>query len=366
MISSSSLAADPPSSAQQLVLPIHFTPRLRSFTLHPRTPKPHHCPRHPESTTTITSRLRQYHHTYHTTKQNQRRAPFASQRLRERHPSSTSITSHLSQKRVTYPNDERVRNTATRRAADKVKRHVPDYSRVYNGELTSETLQPCRLRSAMWHLHSQPCVRSGIDLSSTSTSCNMRHSLTNQLTQVISNPNPSCTGPDYLIANSGYFLDSISLLEFVSIMPFSFDLLYICLLNSPRYDDFVLISIMPISTSIPFLPMLFKYAFKITLLLDSFLLRIFEFGYKRSISYLRSQRHTKYLSICWSLCLKTKFHLKEFHSKSFQDEDFDSKTRIKRVGESLMDLRFTINTTTSSHGFKPIMFPVETSVWKLG
>jgi hypothetical protein len=175
--------------------------------------------------------------------------PFASQRLCEHHPSSTSITSRLSQKRVIYPNDKRVRNTAMRRTADKVKRHVPDYSQVYNGELTSEMLQLCQLRSAMWHLHSQPCVHSEIDLSSTSTSCNMRHTLTNQLTQVISNSNAPCPGPENLVAVFVYFPDSDSLLGSNSTSFSAFKILYMRLLVSPRYDEFVLISNMQFPAS---------------------------------------------------------------------------------------------------------------------
>jgi hypothetical protein len=356
------LLAANPSLAQLLLLATNNTQRLRRID-------PRHYLKHLLPTAPTTSRLPRYCLNFQSTKQNRLRAPSASQRLRERHPSSTSITSHLSQKRVTYPNDERVRNTATRRAADKVKRHVPDYSRVYNGELTSETLQPCRLRSAMWHLHSQPCVRSGIDLSSASTSCNMRHSLTNQLTQVISNSNTPCLGPENSVAFFVYFPDSDSLLGFNSILFSPLDFLYMRLLVSPRHDESVLISNMQFPTSSSLLPMPFIYAFKITSLFHLFCLQLFDSSYENSISYFRtkSQRHAKNLFNCWSPCLKTKFQLKVFNSKSFQNKDFDSKPRINRVGKSSLDLRFAkiklfghFNSTTTSHGFKPITFPAET------
>ena len=105
----------------------------------------------------------------------------------------------------------------------------------------------------------------------------------------------------------------------------------------------------------------FLYASKITSPLDSFCLCFFIFCYENFASYYRLKFliYAKYLTICWSLCLNTKFQFKEFNSKSFQVKDFDSKFRIKRVGKSLMDLRFTISSTMNSHRFKPIMFPTK-------
>ena len=328
------LTTDSLPAAQYLVLPTHNTPRPRSFTLHPQTIKLPRHQRRPSSTTPNISRLLRYHPTSHITKQNRRQAPFASQRLHERHPSSTLTTSHLSQKGVTYPNDEQVRNTATRRAIDKDKRHVPCCFRVHNGELISMTLQPCRLRSAMWHLHSQPCVRWGNDLSLMPTSYNMRHSLTNKLPQVISNSNAPCSGSKSSFAILVYFPDSVPFLTSVSFFYFistSLFLLYMCLCVSLRYDESTLISIMQFPASSSFLPMFFIYAFKIISFFNSFCLRFFNLRYEKSISYFRlmSKRHNKYLSICWSLCLNTKFPFNDFNSKSFQVKDFDSKFRIK-------------------------------------
>lgn len=216
------LTADSLPAAQYLVLPTHNTPRPRSFTLHSQTIKLPRHQRHPSSTTPNISRLLRYHPTSHITKQNRQQAPFASQRLRERHPSSTLTTSHLSQKRVTYPNDERVRNTATRRAIDKDKRHVPCCFRIHNGELISMTLQPYRLKSAMWRLCSQPCVRWGNDLSSMPTSYNTRHSLSNKLPQVISNSNAPCSGSKSSFAILVYFPDSVPFLTSVSFFLFRF------------------------------------------------------------------------------------------------------------------------------------------------
>lgn len=135
-----------------------------------------------------------------------------------------------------------------------------------------------------------------------------------------------------------------------------------CLCVSLRYDESALISIMQFPVSFSFLSMLFIYDFKITSFFNSFCLRFFNLCYEKFISYFRlmSKRHNKYLSICWSLRLNTKFPFNDFNSKSFQVKDFDSKFRIKRVGKSLMDLRFTISSTMNSHGFKPIMFPAKT------
>ena len=252
---------------------------------------------------------------------------------------------------------------ATRRVKDQVKRHVPHLS-VHDGELISTVLQPRRLNSAMWHSLSELyCVRSKFDLLTTPNFGNMRHSLTNQITQVISNLDAPCTGPEYLVANWVYSLDSI----FTSFFPSDF--VYMCLFISPRHDEFVLISNMPFISSIFFLLMLFLYAFEIALPWDLFSLRYFNFCDSEPPSYVRlkSQTQFKYLIICWSLCLNTKSPLMKFSSKSFQVKDCDSKSRINRVRKFSLDLRFAknklfghFNSTTSSHRFKPIMFPAET------
>ena len=226
---------------------------------------------------------------------------------------------------------------ATRRAIEKDKRHVPCCFRVHNGKLISMTLQPCRLRSAMWHLHSQPCVHWGNDLSSMPTSYNMRHSLSNKLPQVISNLNAPCSGSKSSIAILVYFPDSVPFLTSVSFfnsISTSIFLLYclcMCLCVSLRYDESALISIMQFPASFSFLSMFFIYVSKITSFFNLFCLQFFNLRYEKSISYLRlmSKRHNKYLSICWSLCLNTKFPFNDFNSKSFQVKDFDSKFRIK-------------------------------------
>jgi len=273
-----------------LVLPLTNT--IHALSL-PRKVERHH-PKPPFSTTTTTSPPLLYRPYSHITNQNRRRVPFNFPHHLKCHPFS-----HHLQELTMYPNDERERNQTTRRAADKANRHVPTLIKIDNTKLTFVMPQPCQLNSeVLYYYYSPPnCVCCQADPSSTPTSCNMRHSTANQITQDIPITDAPCTGPEYFVMNCVYFSVSFSILSFPSIC------LYLSI--SLRHDDFTLISIMPFNSLFSSLPMHLIYTLKNSQLSDSIYLQAFIL---RPLSYFRlmSQRQIRYLSICWSLGLNSK------------------------------------------------------------